>query len=100
MLTDHILLDGEPVTEASLLTVLLVGGRGTPSRLASHVLRPFEGARLATWTYSGNTRVRGRGRLTIEWQTNRRAQASQQNRVPVRKLERRDCRRGLTSYRT
>jgi len=100
ILTDHILLDAEPVTEDRLLTLLLVGGRGTRSRLSSRVLGHFEGARLATWTYSGNTRVQGPGRLPIERQTNRRAQPSQQNMVVVRELERRDCRRGLTSYRT
>jgi hypothetical protein len=47
MLTEHILLDAEPATEGRLLTLLLVGGRGTRSRLASRVLGPFEGARLA-----------------------------------------------------
>ena len=47
MLTDHILLDAEPATEGRLLTLLLVGGRGTRSRLACRVLGRYEGARLA-----------------------------------------------------
>jgi hypothetical protein len=42
MLTDHILLDAEPVTEGRMLTLLLVGGRGTRSGLASRVLGPYE----------------------------------------------------------
>ena len=42
MLADHILLDAEPVAERRLLTLLLVGGRGTRSRLACRVLGPYE----------------------------------------------------------
>src|ERR1039458_10056973 len=42
MLTRNLLLDAEPVTEGRLLTLLLVGGKGTPSRLACRVLGPFE----------------------------------------------------------
>jgi hypothetical protein len=41
MLTEHILLDVEPVTEGRLLTLLLVGGKGTRSRLASRVPDPL-----------------------------------------------------------
>jgi hypothetical protein len=46
MLTDHMLLDTEPMTEGRLLNLLLVGGWGTRSSLASRVLGPFEGAQL------------------------------------------------------
>jgi hypothetical protein len=41
MLGGHVLLDAQPVTEGRLLTLLLVGGKETRSRLASRVLRPF-----------------------------------------------------------
>src|ERR1039458_6959618 len=39
-------------------------------------------------TSSGSTRVRGKWRLSIERQTNRRPELRQQIRVPVRDLER------------
>jgi hypothetical protein len=42
MLADHVLLEAEPVTEGRMVTLLLVGGKGTPSRLACRVLGPFE----------------------------------------------------------
>ena len=42
MLTGNLLLDAEPVTESRLLTLLLVGSKGTRSRLACRVLGPFE----------------------------------------------------------
>ena len=48
MLTDHVLLDAEPMIEGRLLTLLLVGGRGTTSRLACRVLGPYEGCLLYT----------------------------------------------------
>jgi hypothetical protein len=42
MVTDHILLDAQPATEGRLLTLLLVGSKGTCSRIACRVLGPIE----------------------------------------------------------
>ena len=42
MLAGKLLLDAEPATEGRLLTLLLVGSKGTRSRLACRVLGPYE----------------------------------------------------------
>jgi hypothetical protein len=47
MLTAHVLLDAEPVTEGRLLTIMLVGNAGGPHVLACLELDPFEVERYA-----------------------------------------------------